>query len=96
MVDRRRRARGDVTDDARSLGDRLAQVRKAISDAAQRTGRDAAQVRIVAVTKTFPPDAATAALGVGLTDLGENYVQEARAKRPRVAGGTWHLIGGLQ
>jgi len=85
-----------VTDDARSLGDRLAQVRQAISDAAQRTGRDAAQVRIVAVTKTFPPDVATAALAAGLTDLGENYVQEARAKRPHVAGGTWHLIGGLQ
>ena len=38
-----------------------------------------------------------AALGAGLADVGENYVQEARAKRDALgAGGTWHLIGGLQ
>ena len=36
------------------------------------------------------------ALAAGLPDIGENYVQEARPKRDAVAGGTWHLIGGLQ
>ncbi|HXJ35342.1 MAG TPA: YggS family pyridoxal phosphate-dependent enzyme [Candidatus Eisenbacteria bacterium] len=82
--------------DACALAERLADVRAAIADAARRAGRDAARVRIVAVTKTFPPAVAAAALAAGLSDIGENYVQEAKAKRTHVAGGTWHLIGGLQ
>jgi len=49
------------------------------------------------VTKTLPPEAVRAALAASLADIGENYVQEARAKRDALgAGGTWHLIGGLQ
>src|SRR5262249_33437854 len=60
-------------------------------------GRDPADVRIVAVTKTLPPAAVQEALAAGLLDVGENYVQEARAKRDASpAGATWHLIGGLQ
>src|SRR5262249_55963244 len=47
--------------------------------------------------KTFPPAVVAAALAAGLRDIGENYVQEARAKRARLDdGATWHLIGGLQ
>ena len=76
---------------------RLAAVRAEVGAAARRAGRDAARVGIVAVTKTLPPAAVRAALGAGLADVGENYVQEARAKRDALgAGGTWHLIGGLQ
>ncbi len=76
---------------------RLATVREAIAQAAGRAGRDPSAVRIVAVTKTFPPATVAAALDAGLHDVGENYVQEAMAKRAAVAGrGTWHLIGGLQ
>ncbi len=75
---------------------RLVAVRTAVDAAAKRVGRDPASVRILAVTKTFPPAAVQAALAVGLTDVGENYVQEARAKREAVGDGTWHLIGGLQ
>jgi hypothetical protein len=76
---------------------RLAVIRRSIADAAERAGRDPAAVRIVAVTKTFPPAAVVAALAAGLTDVGENYVQEAVAKRRAAPGpATWHLIGGLQ
>ncbi len=76
---------------------RLAAVRQAVADAARRAGRDPAAVRIVAVTKTLPPAAVAAALAAGLADIGENYVQEALAKRAAVAGAaSWHLIGGLQ
>jgi len=76
---------------------RIAAVRQAVADAARRVGRDPASVRIVAVTKTLPAAAITAALAAGLTDIGENYVQEARGKRAAVAGpAAWHLIGGLQ
>ena len=79
------------------LAARLAAVRAEVSAAARRAGRDAGTVGIVAVTKTLPPAAVHAALAAGLHDIGENYVQEARAKRDAVGGaGTWHLIGGLQ
>lgn len=78
------------------LASRLALVRAAIAEAAGRVGRDPRDVRIVAVTKTLPPDAVRAALAAGLEDVGENYVQEARAKRAHVPEGVWHLIGGLQ
>ena len=78
------------------LAARLAGVRATISDAARRAGRDASGVTIIAVTKTFPPQAVAQALAAGLPDVGENYVQEAKAKRARVVGARWHLIGGLQ
>ena len=76
---------------------RAAAVRTAVVEAARRVGRDAAAIRIIAVTKTFPPAAVLAALNAGIEDIGENYVQEARAKRAAADGDTvWHLIGGLQ
>jgi pyridoxal phosphate enzyme (YggS family) len=80
-----------------SVGARLATISAALAAAATRSGRDPAAVTIVAVTKTFPPAAVEAALDAGLHDIGENYVQEASAKRRAVGGrGAWHLIGGLQ
>jgi pyridoxal phosphate enzyme (YggS family) len=75
---------------------RRATVETEIAAAPRRAGRDPGAVAVVAVTKTFPPEAVRLALRAGLTDVGENYVQEARAKRPQAPGGTWHLIGGLQ
>lgn len=55
-------------------------------------------VRIVAVTKTHGPDAVRAALAAGLSDIGENRVQEALQKQEALAGVpvAWHLIGTLQ
>ncbi|HKT60829.1 MAG TPA: YggS family pyridoxal phosphate-dependent enzyme [Gemmatimonadales bacterium] len=55
-------------------------------------------VRIVAVTKTHGPEAVRAALAAGLTDVGENRVQEALQKQGALAGlpVSWHLIGTLQ
>jgi len=82
---------------AAELAARLAAVRAQVNAAARRAHRDAATIGIVAVTKTLPPAAVRAALAVGLEDVGENYVQEARAKRGTLGGaGAWHLIGGLQ
>ena len=76
---------------------RLAAVRAEVVSAAGRVGRDPASVHIVAVTKTFPAAVVEAALAAGLDDVGENYVQEAAAKRAAVGRrGRWHLIGGLQ
>lgn len=75
---------------------RLAEVRRRIAAAAAAAGRDPAGVTLVAVGKTFPAAALQAAVEAGATDLGENRVQEAAAKRPHVSGGRWHLIGPLQ
>lgn len=75
---------------------RLADVRRRIAAAAVAAGRDPAVVTLVAVGKTFPAAEVQAAVEAGVTDLGENRVQEAAAKRPHVSGGRWHLIGPLQ
>ena len=54
-------------------------------------------VTLVAVTKNHPADVITEALSLGVTTIGENRVQEARAKREMLgAVGRWHLIGHLQ
>lgn len=76
---------------------RIAAVRQEVAGHARRVGRDPAQVVVVAVTKTLPPEAVAAAVAGGLGDVGENYVQEARDKRPRLPEDVrWHLIGTLQ
>jgi pyridoxal phosphate enzyme (YggS family) len=76
---------------------RIAAAREAIAAAAHHAGRDPSAVRLIAVTKTLPPSAVAAALAAGITDIGENYVQEAVRKRAAVAqAAAWHLIGGLQ
>lgn len=68
-----------------------------VAAACQRAGRARDSVTLVAVTKTFPADAVDAAVAAGARDLGENRVQEARDKKPSVAGqARWHLIGHLQ
>ena len=53
-------------------------------------------MRLVAVTKTVPPDRIRAAIAAGLDLVGENRVQDAEAKRPAAPGATWHLVGPLQ
>lgn len=82
------------------LASRVAEVRERIAGAAARGGHGQA-VRIVAVTKTHRPEAVAAAARVGLTDVGENKVQEALQKQDAVAESVgpsvrWHLIGHLQ
>ena len=75
----------------------FAKVEARVRGACQRAGRERADVTVVAVTKTFPAEAVSAAIAAGATDVGENKVQEARDKRPLAQGGArWHLIGHLQ
>jgi len=80
-----------------ALPERLAHVRAEIARRQAIAGRTH-PVTIVAVTKGFGLHAVEAALGAGLTDLGENRVQEALEKLDTPAGrrATWHLIGHLQ
>jgi pyridoxal phosphate enzyme (YggS family) len=72
---------------------RVEQVRQRV----ERAGRNPDDIRIVAVTKGFGPEAVRAALSAGLADVGENYAQELLAK----AGGSpaqarWHFLGPVQ
>jgi PLP dependent protein len=68
-----------------------------IAAACERAGRARGEVRLVAVSKTFPASDVEHAIAAGMTDIGENKVQEARDKKPAVASGArWHLIGHLQ
>jgi PLP dependent protein len=80
------------------LPERLASVRAAMARAAERARRDPASVRLIAVSKTIPIAGVQRALEAGVTDLGENRVQEAQQKIPALAAwpARWHLIGHLQ
>jgi pyridoxal phosphate enzyme (YggS family) len=75
----------------------LARVRETVARH-QEAGGWTHPVRIVAVTKTHGPEAVRAALAAGLTDIGENRVQEALQKQEALPGlpVAWHLIGTLQ
>jgi PLP dependent protein len=71
-------------------------VRARIAAAAELAQRRTADVQLIGVTKTHPPEVCLAALAAGLHDLGENRVQELVAKYPHVPGVRWHLVGRLQ
>jgi len=82
---------------AGGVAERLASARQRIIRAAERAGRDPASVRVIAATKTVPPERIAEVVAAGVTDIGENRVQEARSKQASVpAGLRWHLIGHLQ
>jgi hypothetical protein len=80
------------------IKENVAQVRERIAAACRRTGRGPDDVKLVAISKTFPPECIRAAYEAGLRDFGENRVQEAAAKRPTLTdlSITWHLVGHLQ
>jgi pyridoxal phosphate enzyme (YggS family) len=78
------------------IGDRVTEVRQRIEEAVERGGHGQA-VRIVAVTKTYGPEAVEAAWHAGIGIVGENRIQEALEKMDEVSEPVaWHLIGHLQ
>ena len=82
-----------MLDLARNLED----VKKRIAAAAEKSGRSAEDVTLVAVTKTHPAELINEAIRLGVTDIGENKVQEILEKYDKVEKGVrWHLIGHLQ
>lgn len=76
----------------------LADVRAQIAAAATRAGRQPADIRLVAVSKTFSADDVRTAAGAGQRDFGENRVQEGLEKLEalRDLAVDWHLIGHVQ
>src|SRR5271154_5630376 len=75
---------------------RFAKINDAIASAARRAGRDPAEIKLLAVSKTQPVEAIQEAIRAGITHFGENKVQEARGKIEALGRGVWHLIGHLQ
>jgi pyridoxal phosphate enzyme (YggS family) len=88
-----------VSIDDRTFIDNLDAVRERISSAAARCGRKAEEIRLMAVTKTFPLEYIETARRAGLTLFGENRIQEAQVKYRSLvddSGLELHLIGHLQ
>ncbi|MGD9497938.1 MAG: YggS family pyridoxal phosphate-dependent enzyme [Armatimonadota bacterium] len=80
------------------IAENLRCVQERIAGAAERVGRDPAEIVLVTVTKTRGIDEIRAAIEAGARDLGENYAQEMVAKAEALAEHDvrWHAIGHLQ
>ena len=80
------------------LHDRLQQVRREVAEAERQFGREPGSVKLLAVSKTRNAGDVLALAQLGISDFGENYVQEARAKIGQLSGHslTWHFIGPVQ
>jgi len=80
-----------------SLSDNLQKVRHNIEAACRKRGTDSSKVKIVAVTKKRTVDEINEMVSLGITDIGENRVQELLEKYDKIKGDVnWHLIGTLQ
>jgi PLP dependent protein len=95
---RRRDARNEMETMMRPAG--IEAVRAEIARACRDAGREADSVTLVAVAKTYGPDAVEPVIGAGQRIFGENRVQEAKQKWPplraRHGGLELHLVGPLQ
>ena len=80
-----------------TIADNVLRVRERIAAAAERAGTDPRNVTLVAVTKTVDAAAIEQAIAAGVTDIGENYVQDSVAKYAVIGARVrWHMIGHLQ
>lgn len=75
----------------------LAQLRAKIEETSKRSGRNPAEVKLIAVSKYFGIDTIIEAKNCGITDFGENRAQELTLKYEKLSDSvTWHFIGSLQ
>ncbi len=81
-----------------TIAARLQAVHRRINAAAESAGRSPQSVRLIAVSKTFPPDAIVKAYAAGQVAFGENYLQEALGKMATLSELRleWHHIGPIQ
>lgn len=79
------------------LAENLAAVRQRMESAAIRAKRSPSSIRLLAVTKSVGPEVMTVLSECGITDIGENRVQDIVSKQNALGSRfTWHLIGNLQ
>lgn len=79
-----------------TVAERVAALRERVDEITVAAGRERGSVTILGVTKAQPREAVLDALAAGLHDVGENYVQEARAKYAGLPPCTRHFIGHVQ
>jgi pyridoxal phosphate enzyme (YggS family) len=81
-----------------TLAERFANVRHRIEAAALRCNRSPDEITLIAISKTHPTEVIRAGIDLGLTDFGENRVQEAEGKILELGrkAARWHLVGHLQ
>jgi len=79
-----------------SISDNLKSIQNAIEVSAAKSGRTSSDITLVAVTKTVPIDIINEAITLGVTDIGENRVQEFLSKDAELLSVNKHLIGHLQ
>lgn len=82
------------------IKENLQNIRKRIEKAASSVGRDPQEIKLIGAVKNVPTELVLQALEAGLTDIGENKVQEARARydeiKDKFPNVTWHMLGHLQ
>lgn len=80
------------------LNENLAKIRRRITAAAERSGRNPDEVKLIAVSKTHPVEIVREAISIGISVFGENKIQEAEMKIAEIGrdAAEWHLIGHLQ
>jgi pyridoxal phosphate enzyme (YggS family) len=91
----------DVGTRGEELAHRWAELQQRVAAACESAGRDASEVTVIAVTKTFPASDVALLAEIGVRDVGENRDQEAAAKAAAcreagVSGLRWHFVGQLQ
>jgi pyridoxal phosphate enzyme (YggS family) len=85
-----------MTDRRAELAENLAEVEERVAAACRAAGRAREEVKLIAVTKTFPASDVALLAELGVTDVGENRDQEAGPKAAEVPGLRWHMVGRLQ
>ena len=87
-----------ITSMNEDLAKRFSEVKKSIERAAEKAGREASEIKLIAVSKTHPIETLREGIGVGIEVFGENKVQEGVEKISAIGNekAEWHLIGHLQ
>ncbi len=81
-----------------SIKENWEKISEEVEEASVKSGRNPEEIKIVAVSKTFPPEVVSEAAKAGATDFGENYVQDFLTKYEALKDSNikWHFIGHLQ
>ena len=85
------------SEDQKLIRENYEAIRARVREAAVRSGRQPEEIKIIAVSKTVAPERIRTAFDIGISDFGENRVQELCEKTDILhIGCNWHLIGHLQ
>lgn len=78
------------------IADNISDIRQEITKTCMKLGKQTEEIHLIAVTKTIEPERINEAIACGITDIGENKVQEVMDKYGLVSPVNWHMIGHLQ